>query len=98
MCSNAEKLRCFVYQTQSEVMYESIRRDIHRQAAAGCRATISLLGMNGIKIDRRAYKECYGYQCRYCTHDKACRVGMYEGEWECEDRYKHLSHDPAVYK
>lgn len=78
------------HQTQSEVIYESIRRDIHRQAVAGCRETKSLLRMNRIKIDRRAYKECYGYQCRYCSHDKACRVGMYEGEWQCENRYKHL--------
>ena len=47
------------HQTQSEVMYESIRRDIHRQAVAGCRETKDLLQMHGIKIDRRAYKECY---------------------------------------
>ena len=78
------------HQTQSEVMYESIRRDIHRQAVTGCRETINLLHMHGIKIDRRAYKECYGFQCRYCAHDKPCRVGLHDGLWEIDERYKHL--------
>jgi hypothetical protein len=76
--------------TQSEVLYEATRSHIHKQAHAGCLATQNLLDVHCIKLDKRTDKDCYGYGCRVCKHDKPCRVGKYEGTWECDDRYKHL--------
>ena len=76
--------------TQSEVLYEAARCLIHGQAHNGCKCTATLLESQGIKLDNRAYKECYGYACRICKHDKKCRVGSHEGLWECDERYKHL--------
>ena len=76
--------------TQSEVLYEACRNNIHAQAKSGCRGTLNLLNIHGIKLDCRAGKECYGYACRVCKHDKACRCGIYKEGWECDERYKHL--------
>ena len=76
--------------TQSDVLYECCRHQIHAQAKSGCASTLSLLDMHDVKLDKRAHKECYGYPCRSCAHDKKCRVGLHDGLWECEDRYKHL--------
>lgn len=76
--------------TQSEVLYECSRNHIHAQANSGCVGTLNLLHIHDIKLDRRAHKMCYGYACRICKHDKPCRVGKYEGYWECDERYKHL--------
>ena len=76
--------------TQSDVLYECSRNHIHAQAQSGCKGTLSLLAMHDVKLDKRAFKACYGYPCRICKHDKACRIGLHEGLWECDDRYKHL--------
>ena len=76
--------------TQSDVLYECMRHHIHGQAKSGCKGTLNLLDIYGIKLDRRAHKECYGYACRICKHDKSCRVGLHDGMWECHERYKHL--------
>ena len=76
--------------TQSDVLYECSRNHIHAQAQSGCKGTLSLLEMHDVKLDKRAFKACYGYPCRICKHDKACRIGLHEGLWECDDRYKHL--------
>ena len=76
--------------SQSEVMYEAARSHIHKQAIGGCQGCINLLNDHGIKLDKRAYKKCYGFACRSCSFDKACRVGKHQGFWECDDRYKHL--------
>ena len=76
--------------TQSEVLYEAARSHIHKQAYSGCQGAINLLKDHGIKLDNRAHKECYGYPCRVCKHDKACRVGKHEAMFEIDDRYKHL--------
>ena len=76
--------------SQSEVMYEATRSHIHKQANAGCQGCRNLLDDHGIKLDKRAYKNCYGFACRSCRFDKACRVGKYEGYWQCDVRYKHL--------
>ena len=76
--------------TQSDVLYECMRNHIHRQAKSGCKGTLNLLDVHGIKLDRRTHKKCYGYACRICKHDKSCRVGFHDGLWECDERYKHL--------
>ena len=76
--------------TQSDVLYECSRHHIHAQAKSGCKGTLNLLHIHDIKLDNRAHKECYGYACRICKNDKACRIGLYEGLWECAERYKHL--------
>ena len=76
--------------TQSDVLYECSRNHIHAQAQSGCKGTLNLLDIHCIKLDRRAHKDCYGYPCRICKHDKKCRVGLHEGSWECDQRYKHL--------
>jgi hypothetical protein len=76
--------------SQSEVLYEATRSHIHKQAYDGCLATQNLLADHQIQLDKRSKKNCYGYRCRLCKHDKACRVGKYEGECVCDDRYKHL--------
>ena len=76
--------------TQSEVLYEAARSHIHGQAHSGCTACVNLLSDHGIKLDNRAHKQCYGFPCRVCKHDKACRVAKYEGMFEVQDCYKHL--------
>ena len=42
--------------TQSEVLYEACRNHIHAQAKSGCRGTLNLLNIHGIKLDCRAGK------------------------------------------
>ena len=76
--------------TQSAVCYEAIRQHIHSQAQSGCLSTLNLLKMHNIKLDKRAFKPCYGYACRICKHQGACRAGLHPGNWECGTCYKHL--------
>ena len=76
--------------TLSEVLYEATRRLIHQQVHNGCKPTAALLQHQGIKLDNRAHKTCWGGCCCICKYDTACRVGIYEGTWECSERYKHL--------
>jgi len=76
--------------TQDSVLYEAARAHIHKQALAGCQATKNLLDDHCIKLDKRTPKDCYGFQCIVCKHDKSCRIGQYQGPWECAERYKHL--------
>ena len=47
--------------TQSDVLYECSRNHIHAQAQSGCKGTLSLLEIHDVKLDKRAFKECYGY-------------------------------------
>lgn len=77
--------------TMGDVLYESARCHIHSMARDGCSATCSLLHTYDRKLDKRAAKDCYGHACYACAHNKACRVGLHPGGFECEDRYKHLS-------
>ena len=76
--------------TMSEVLYEATRRLIHQQVHEGCKPTAGLLEAQGIKLDNRAYKSCWGGCCCICKHDTACRVGKYKGIFECDERYKYL--------
>ena len=75
--------------TLSQALEEMSRSHIHGSAAV-CSFARDLLSNEDIAIDKRAGKECYGFKCRCCTHTTACRCGLYQGDWEIADRYKHL--------
>lgn len=68
----------------SELMYHFTRQEIH-QASLKCITTANLLKANGIKLDKRVYKSCWGSACFYCEKEKACRVGMYKGDFVPND-------------
>ena len=71
----------------SELMYDFTRQEIH-QSSIICEATDNLLKANNIKLDKRTEKSCWGASCFYCEKEKACRVGMYGGEFEPTDLAK----------
>lgn len=75
--------------TQSEVLYESMRHDIHCHAMC-CKSTKQILENHLVNQDKRVDKHCYGFACRACVHQTACRIGLYNGAWEMAERYKHL--------
>ena len=75
--------------TLSQVLEEMSRSHIHGSAAV-CSFARDLLSNENVAIDKRAGKECFGFKCRCCAYTLQCRVGMYPGEWEIADRYKHL--------
>ena len=86
--------------TLSQALEEMSRSHIHGSAAV-CTFARDLLNNENIAIDKRAGKECYGFKCRCCAYALQCRVGMYKGEWEIADCYKHLlieneDHAPIV--
>ena len=82
--------------TQGEVLYEAARSHIHGHAWTGCKGTCALLDMNGIALDKRAHKECYGFACKACKHNKACRIGQHEGSFECDPRWEQLMADQPL--
>jgi hypothetical protein len=75
--------------TLSQALEEMSRSHIHGSAAV-CTFSRDLLNNENIAIDKRAGKACYGFKCRCCAHTTACRCGLYQGEWEIANRYKHL--------
>jgi len=75
--------------TLSQALEEMSRSHIHGSAAI-CVFARDLLTNENIAIDKRAWKECYGFKCRCCAHTTACRCGLYSDGWQIDDRYKHL--------
>ena len=74
--------------TMGELMYEAAKQHIH-SSAHFCYLSDDLLRKQGMLLDKRAPKECYGFKCRCCKHQLACRTGLYKGSWEIDDKHKH---------
>ena len=75
--------------TIAAALEEMSRSHIHASAFV-CSFARDLLNNENIAIDKRAGKECYGFKCRCCAYTLQCRTGLYQGEWQIADRYKHL--------
>ena len=75
--------------TMSELMYEAVKQHIHCSGEV-CHLADHLLKKNGVSPDKRAAKPCYGYLCRCCKHQLACRTGLYKSHWEIADEHQHL--------
>ena len=75
--------------TLSQALEEMSRSHIHGSTYI-CTFARDLLCNEDIAIDKRAAKECFGFKCRCCSYALQCRVGIYKGEWQIADRYKHL--------
>ena len=90
--SDAQVLKMYAAKwglTLSQVLEEMSRSHIHGSAAV-CSFARDLLSNENVPIDKRAGKDCFGFKCRCCVYALQCRVGMYQGEWEIAERYKHL--------
>ena len=90
--SDAQVLKLYAAKwgvTLSQALEEMSRSHIHGSAAV-CSFARDLLSNENVSIDKRAGKDCFGFKCRCCAFTLQCRVGMYQGEWEAADRYKHL--------
>jgi hypothetical protein len=90
--SDAQVLKLYAAKwglTLSQVLEEMSRSHIHGSAAT-CTFARDLLSNESVPIDKRAGKDCFGFKCRCCTYTLQCRVGMYQGEWVIDNRYKHL--------
>ena len=75
--------------TMSELMYEAVKQHIHCSGEV-CHLSEQLLKKHGLTADKRAAKPCYGYLCRCCKHQLACRTGLYKNHWEIADEHQHL--------
>ena len=69
-----------VGKSMSELMYDFTRQEIH-QSSLRCESTTNLLKANDIKLDKRVSKSCWSAACFYCEKEKACRVGIYDGDF-----------------
>ena len=90
--SDAQVLKLYAAKwglTLSQALEEMSRSHIHGSAFV-CTFARDLLSNEDIAIDKRASKGCFGFKCRCCAYTLKCRVGMYKGEWQIADRYKHL--------
>ena len=90
--SDAQVLKLYAAKwglTLSQTLEEMSRSHIHGSAYV-CTFARDLLNNEGVTIDKRAGKNCFGFKCRCCAHTTACRCGLYQGDWEADDRYKHL--------
>ena len=74
----------------SELMYEFTRQEIH-QSSIKCTSTNNLLKANKITLDKRISKTCWSAACIWCEKEKACRVGVYDGEYVPNDFSKQQS-------
>ena len=43
------------------------------------------LNQAGIALDPHAKKDCYGFWCKNCIHEAACKIGRYQGVFEIEE-------------
>lgn len=75
--------------TMGEFMYEAAKQHIHSSAVV-CDLANGILETHGTAPDKRSSKHCYGFKCRCCGHEVACRTGVYKNYWEIADEHKHL--------
>ncbi len=75
--------------TMGELMYEAVKQHIHSSSNV-CQLSEQLLEKHGATLDKRVAKACYGYLCRCCKHQVACRTGLYKSLWEIADEHQHL--------
>ena len=67
-----------------DVMYYPARHEIHKQAVY-CRFMQGVLKQHGIPLDPHAKKECYGFWCKNCLHEAACKINRYQGVFEIDE-------------
>ena len=67
-----------------DVMYYPARHEIHKQAVY-CRFMRGVLKQHGIPLDPHAKKECYGFWCKNCLHEAACKINRYQGVFEIDE-------------
>ena len=67
-----------------DVMYYPARHEIHKQAVY-CRFMQGVLKQHGIPVDPHAKKECYGFWCKNCLHEAACKINRYQGVFEIDE-------------
>ena len=67
-----------------DVMYYPARHEIHKQAVY-CRFMRGALNQAGIALDPHAKKDCYGFWCKNCIHEAACKIGRYQGVFEIDE-------------
>ena len=67
-----------------DVMYYPARHEIHKQAVY-CRFMRGVLNQAGIPLDPHAKKDCYGFWCKNCIHEAACKIDRYQGVFEIEE-------------
>ena len=67
-----------------DVMYYPARHEIHKQAVY-CRFMRGALNQAGIALDPHAKKDCYGFWCKNCLHEAACKIGRYQGVFEIDE-------------
>ena len=67
-----------------DVMYYPARHEIHKQAVY-CRFMQGVLKQHGIPLDPHAKKECYGFWCKNCLHEAACKINRYQGVFETDE-------------
>jgi len=75
--------------TMGELMYEAAKQHIHGSSQV-CEMADGILRKQGMLPDKRSTKHCYGYLCRCCKHELACRTGLYKNEWEIAEEHRHL--------
>ena len=44
-----------------------------------------VLKQHGIPLDPHAKKECYGFWCKNCLHEAACKINRYQGVFEIDE-------------
>lgn len=79
--------------TISEVLREAALQHMFSHSTC-CGKVTGVLSSIDIDRDKRRYKPCYGYPCRACKHNTACRTGLYCGHWEIKDEFiQYLSEE-----
>ena len=70
--------------SMGDIMYFPARHEIHKQAVY-CRFMRGVLKQHGIPLDPHANKECYGFWCKNCLHEAACKINRYQGVFEIDE-------------
>ena len=92
--ANALKLYAATWGTTiSAVVREAALQHMYSHSAC-CGKVSSVLSSIEVELDKRRFKECYGFPCRACQHETACRTGLYGGHWVIKERYvQYLSEE-----
>ncbi len=80
-----------------EVLAESVKFSLQKHYQL-CPEAKRIMDREGLPIDKRSSKPCFGQCCFACNHSTQCRTGIYEGEWEIKAELEKYLRDPVSHQ
>ena len=90
------KSYCAFYDITLSEFIEHLCKSNMDRIAHLCLLVRNLYDANGLEVDKRVTKICYGTGCFGCKHQVACRTGQYTGTLEYGKDTTHLLTEEGI--